>query len=72
VPIRITRSSAPEVLEPLDVAMLPEEIYVEMRFDDYDRAVAWCDSVESDLRRPVFNLGTLDRVVLWRADSHGS
>jgi hypothetical protein len=46
--------------------MLPEEIYVELHFDDHDRAVAWCDSLVSDLQRRVFDFGPWDRVVLWR------
>lgn len=66
MPVRVTRPTAPQAPEPIDASMLPEEIYIELRFDDHDRAVAWCDSVVPDLRRHVYDLGTLDRVVLWR------
>jgi len=43
MPLRISKTSAAgREPDPIDVCLLPEEVYVELGFDDHHIAVNWC------------------------------
>ena len=73
MPVRISSTSAaPPAPAPIDASQLPEEVYVELCFDNYQLAVNWCESVLSDLRQGVANREPSSHVVLWRPIAGGS
>jgi hypothetical protein len=50
----------------MHAAALPEEIYIKLAFDSHEEAAKWCDSVIAALPGHVFDVGPLDRVVIWK------